>query len=135
MGLPTTEKCLLDAEEALGLRFAPAHRLRLLSENGGEVEAANDTWGLFPVQDISDRKRASRSANHIVRESILARKWPQFPGEVVAIAANGTGDYLVSFAAPNQPRRLDDHIFLWDHETGALVPVEVRWTTPNSRPA
>ena len=57
------------AEESLAIMLPAAVRARLLQENGGEIEADGDVWELFPVEDSTDRKRISRTANHIVRET------------------------------------------------------------------
>jgi hypothetical protein len=127
MTFTTTEEHVCRAEQELGLILPPAYRARLLRENGGEVEAADDTWQLFPVRDTTDRKRISRTANHLLREMTEARAWPRFPSLAVAIAANGSGDYLIIHPAESQPDRLADMVLHWDHETGALTPVEVTW--------
>jgi hypothetical protein len=127
MAFPTSEEHLQRAERQLGLTLPPTHRSRLLRINGGEVEAAGDTWELFAVQDTTDRKRLSRSASHIVRETTEARTWPRFPGDAVAIAANIAGDYLVLRPAHDDPGSLADTVLLWDHEEGTLNPVDVLW--------
>jgi len=128
MAFPTTEEFLRRAEENLGVALPPAIRTRLREENGGEIEAAGDVWELFPVQDSSDRKRISRTANHIVRETAQAREWPAFPVAAVAIASNGTGDYLILEPAKEDPRRLADQVLQWVHETGSATPVDVTWS-------
>ena len=63
-----------------------------------------------------------RTANHIIRENeALRRDWPDvLPVGHIAIAANGGGDYLV--LAPGR-----DDVWFWDHETGDLSKVTVRW--------
>ncbi len=127
MAFTTTEEHVRRAEQELGLTLPPAYRARLLRDNGGDVEAADDTWQLFPVQDTTDRKRVSRTANHLLREMTEARTWPQFPKSAVAIAANGNGDYLIVRPAESQPDRLADTVLHWDHETGALTSVDVTW--------
>ena len=124
MPFPGTEEILRRAEQELGLALPPPYRARLLRENGGEVDAADDTWELFPVQDTADRKRVSRTANHVVRETAEARTWSRFPAEAVAIAANGSGDYLILRPAAG---RLGDTVLLWDHELGTASPVDVTW--------
>ena len=125
MGFPTTDECLRKAEEALGVHLPPVLRDRLLRNNGGEVEAADDVWQLFPVQDTTDRKRLARSANHIVRETGEARKWSGFPATAIAIASNGSGDYLI--LDPRQHSNGGLAVLLWDHEVGSAEPVDVNW--------
>jgi hypothetical protein len=119
MAFPTSEEQIRAAENALAVAFPAALRRRLLRENGGELEAADDVWQLFPVQDTTDRKRLSRTANHIVRETAEARKWPGFPPAAIAIASDGSGNYLIL-----EPSGV---ILLWDHESGSVAPVEVTW--------
>ena len=127
MGFATTEDQLRRAEEGIGLALPVTLRSRLIRENGGEIQAADDIWQLFPVQDTSDRKRLSRTANHVLRETSEARKWPTFPPDAVAIAGNGTGDYLILRPASEAPPTLSDVVLFWDHETGEATPVDVEW--------
>ena len=117
MAFPTTQAMIERAEKLLGASLPAPYVTRLLRENGGEVSAAGDIWQLFPVLDDSDRKRVSRTANHILRETQVARKWPGFPPAALAIGANGSGDLLVLLRAENC---YVEPVFWWDHETGRL---------------
>ena len=120
MAFPVDE-ALIAAAEAQLQRGLPAElRERLRHENGGEIAAGGDMWSLYPVRDQGDRRRLKRTANHIVRETAAARSALGFPPESVAIAENGTGDYLIL-----RPRR--DTIEWWHHETGGMESVEVTW--------
>ena len=120
MSFPTTETCIDAAETALAIRLPRSWRDRLLRANGGEVELAEGAWQLFPVQDLSDRKRAGRTANHLVHETAVARTSHGFPADAVAIGEDGFGNYLVLRpAAPG--RDLEDQVYSWDHETGQLT--------------
>jgi hypothetical protein len=123
MAFPTTEDRVAAAEVQLGIRLPSGYRTRLMSQNGGEMEAADDDWLVFPVFDGSDRKRASRSANHIVRETQQAATWPGFPEGAVAIASNGTGDLLVFLA--RDKGQLDGRVQYWSHETQECSPTEL----------
>ena len=127
MAFPTTEEQLHRAEKEIGLALPSQLRARLLQENGGEISAGDDVWELFPVKDTSDRKRLARTANHLLRETEEARKWPDFPSEAVAIASNGTGNYLILRPADRASGALSETVFLWDHETGSADPVDVDW--------
>lgn len=124
MGFPVEEGRIADAEGELGRRLPSVLRERLLRNNGGDVEASkgvdDDGWQLHPVWDDSDRKRAGRTANHIVLETAEAREWQGFPEGAIAIASNGTGDRLVVLAST-------DEVFWWDHETGEAQAAEVDW--------
>jgi hypothetical protein len=126
MAFPTTENRIAAAEAQLGTRLPAEYRNRLMSQNGGELETADDDWQVFPVFDSSDRKRASRSANHIVRETQQAATWPGFPKGAVAIASNGTGDLLVFLPRDNE--QLDGRVQYWSHETQDCMPTALDFT-------
>jgi cell wall assembly regulator SMI1 len=127
---PVDEERVVAAEDALGRRLPDELRQRLMRDNGGDAEAVpsgegaqrdfDPHWELHAVWDDSDRKRAARSANHIVRETAEARGWAAFPEDAIAIASNGTGDRLIL-------QRGSDEFAHWDHETGAVQGVEVSW--------
>ena len=109
-----------EAENQLGRRLPADLRVRLSRSNGGEIGVSGDSWTIFPVWDPTNRKTMIRTSNHIIRENASARKWPGFPQEAIAIATNGSGDFLIS-------RAEDDFIEIWDHETGQMEPVEIDW--------
>lgn len=121
MPFPVGQSDMETAEAVLGARLPAALRLRLMRDNGGEVEVGEDFFELFKVLDTSDRvRRARTSARDIVSENQSAREWRGFPTAVVAIADNGTGDLLVLAL---EGSRLGERAFVWDHETGELVDV------------
>ncbi len=117
MPFPLAESYILDAESAIGSSLPPRYRAAIAKSNGGEVEAQYDTWRLHPLEDRSDRKRLARTAGHVVQETEQARKWANFPANVIAIASNGTGDFLV---LRQQDSVFADTVYLWAHENGAL---------------
>jgi hypothetical protein len=106
----------------LGIRLPQSYVRYMQRSNGGEVDAAGETWQLFPVFDESDNNRIKRTCNDIVRETKVAREWAGFPPSGVAIASNGAGDKLV-FLPHNSSESLADQIYWWDHETGNLTIV------------
>jgi hypothetical protein len=118
MPFPTTLEFIIEAESQLGVQLPESFRAHLLASNGGEVDAEDDTWQVFPVFDKSDRKRIARTANHIVYETKQARSWTGFPSAAVAIAENGTGDKLVFLPSAQDAKRLGSAVLHWDHETG-----------------
>jgi hypothetical protein len=129
-----TEERFIDAAEAkLGVRLPTALRARLLSANGGEVELDDDVWRLHPVFDTSDRKRNTRTANDIVRETASAREWRGFPATAVAIAGNGSGDFLVLLPSVEDPSTLDERIYVWNHETTKVELVAERFDEIGTR--
>jgi hypothetical protein len=116
MAFPVSEDKIAAAEAALGRSLPTVLRERLLADNGGEAEDHNgDGWFLHPVRDDSDRKRLSRTANDIVRETEAAREWDEFPADAVAIAGDGRGDALVLLPG-------SDEIYIWSHEGEPLEP-------------
>jgi hypothetical protein len=126
MPFATTDEHIRKAEEALGVQLPAVLRERLLRDNGGEIEAADDIWQLFPVQDTTDRKRLSRTASHIVRETAEARKWDGFPSRAIAIASNGSGDYLILQDMAGNGN-FADTVLLWSHDDASVTPVDVTW--------
>lgn len=123
MPFPTTEEFIRQAESQLGIRLPQDFRAYLIASNGGELEAVEDSWQLHPVFDSSDRKRAARTASHIVQETQQARAWAGFPSNAVAFASNGSGDFLVFLPEPKTPGALDDAVYVWRHETRDVMRV------------
>ncbi len=101
-----------------------------MRDNGGEITAMpiredqqedfDSYWDLHPVWDAADRRRAGRTASHIVLEAAEARAWPRFPDGAIPFASNGTADRLV--IADDS----DDFLY-WDHESGDTIRVRVWW--------
>lgn len=114
------ESFLKVAEQSLGMALPASYRSSMLRNNGGEIIAGSDTWELYPIADSSDRKRLSRTCNHILKETENCRLWERFPGNALAIATNGCGDHLVLV---NQDTRFSSEIYIWSHETGCLTKV------------
>ena len=83
MPFPVDVSLIQEAERQLGRKLPPDHRVRLHRLNGGNIQAVGDYWNLFPVWDSTDRRRMTRTANHIVRETKAARKerqgFPEIP--------------------------------------------------------
>jgi hypothetical protein len=123
MPFPTTPECIALAEAALQTHLPAPWRERLLRMNGGECILGGEGWQLFPVQDTTDRKRAGRTASHIVQETTAAREWRGFPEGGVAIAGNGSGDYLVLLPESAVPGPLAHRVYRWDHETADLTDI------------
>jgi hypothetical protein len=122
MPFPVDSVFIDRAAEKLGIRLPLSYVARMQRSNGGDVEAADDTWQLYPIFDDSDKTRIKRTCNDIVHETKLAREWPDFPAKAVAIADNGTGDKLV-FVPNVAGDRLAEDVYWWDHETGDLTAI------------
>ena len=117
MAFPVDLKYIIETEEELGVSFPALFKEKMTAENGGEAITENDNWNLYPFFDKSDKKRISRTCNHIVLETKQAREWDNFPLNAIAIAGNGCGDYLILISLDNN-KKLSEHIYLWHHETG-----------------
>jgi hypothetical protein len=124
MPFPVGDEQIQQAEQALGRALPAGLRERLRRDNGGDVAVEgypgdDPVWQLHPVQDTGDRRRAKRTADHLVRATEERRA--ELPEGTVVIAANGTGDLLVLPAGSDDPHWLD-------HETGDLHPVRTDWS-------
>jgi hypothetical protein len=127
---PVDEARIAEAERELGRRLPIDLRKRLMRDNGGDLTAmpvreAQDEdfdpyWELHPVSDGSDRRRAARTASHILREAAEAGSWPGFPDGAIPFAHNGTGDRLLIASD-------SDDILYWNHEDGSTLRVRVWW--------
>ena len=122
MPFPIDENYVSQTEEKLGVTFPQAFREKMMAENGGEVKTPADAWQLHPFFDASDKKRLKRTCNDIVRETCAAREWRGFPDGAVAIGSNGGGDLLILMPSENG-QALQQTVFWWDHETGAVSKV------------
>ncbi|MFO6505314.1 SMI1/KNR4 family protein [Corynebacterium freneyi] len=120
MGFPVDESRIRAAEEALGLTFPDVLRQRLMSENGGEIDDADEGyWFLYPVYDDSDRRRLARSANHVVKETETRRSEADgFPQDAVPVAEDQEGNAIVLLPG-------DDRFYVWDHELRETEPIEL----------
>lgn len=92
----------------------------MVQENGGELMTEDDDWQLFPFFDKSDKKRISRTCNHIGLETKQAREWDDFPPNGIAIGSNGCGDILLLLPTTENIKKLNEEVFIWFHETGKM---------------
>lgn len=120
MPFDLAESFISAAEQLLGATLPEAYRGTMLKKNGGELEIEDDVWQQYPIADTSDRKRISRTINHIIKETQHLKSWPGFPEEAVAIAGNGSGDQLVLLKAGAS---FGQEIYIWAHETGQLQKI------------
>lgn len=111
------EEQLVQTEQELGCSLPFEYREAMKLDNGGEVQTEEDDWELYPIRDSSDRKRISRTCNHIVSETKSCKGFGNFPENAVAIAGNGLGDQMVFL---KEKGRFLSEVYLWLHETGEL---------------
>ncbi|OAB62196.1 hypothetical protein AY599_14725 [Leptolyngbya valderiana BDU 20041] len=123
MPFPISRDEIVKTETQLGLAFSPRFVDRMMRDNGGTIQADGEFWELHPFRNSTDRKMLARTANHIARETIQCREWPEFPQCGVAIASNGTGDALILLPTESDSKTLGETIYLWEHETGVVKPV------------
>ena len=112
-----SEEQLAQTEKELGARLPEEYREAMMADNGGEVSTEEDDWEFYPIRDTSDRKRLSRTCNHIVKETESARGFGNFPENAIAIAGNGLGDQMVLV---REEASFKSTVYLWLHETGEL---------------
>ncbi|MEE8114630.1 MAG: SMI1/KNR4 family protein [Nitrososphaerales archaeon] len=72
MPFDLSEDQLIATEKELAATFPKSYRSKMKRANGGSVEAADDVWELIPIRDVSDRKRLSRTTNHVLLETALS---------------------------------------------------------------
>lgn len=120
MPFDLAENFISAAEELLGAKLPASYRSSMLMRNGGELEIEDDVWQQYPIADSSDRKRLSRTANHVTKETNYLKSWPGFPEEAVAIAGNGSGDQLVML---REGTSFGHEIYIWAHETGEIQKI------------
>ena len=120
MPFDLAEKFVDAVESALGAALPDDYKAAMRRSNGGEIEAHDDDWTLYPIADTSDKKRLARTANHILVETQGCREWPNFPERALAIANNGAGDQLVYL---RNGSTFSPIVYAWSHETGKLEEV------------
>lgn len=120
------EQYILAAEAELGCKLPKSYRHAMMQINGGEIIIDEDEpvyWTLFPIKDISDKKRIIRTCNDILRETKSAKQWDFFPDadfEPLFIAEDSAGNYLFFKIENGQIR---PEVFYVDHEIGEDVQI------------
>jgi hypothetical protein len=114
------EKFILQAETELEANLPKSYKASMQKNNGGEIKISGDIWEQYPIFDNSDRKRISRTCNHIISETKSCEGFGDFPPKAIAIAGNGCGDQLVLF---KQNSSYGNTIYIWSHETGEVDKV------------
>ena len=117
MPFPVDIKYIQEAETRLGAVFPIEYTEFMCALNGGEFVLGDEDWILYPVADTSDRKRISRTANHLELETNEWRKWDGTPEGAICVADNQVGDKLVMLRDGD---RYLPSIYKWDHETRDL---------------
>ncbi|MDM5271763.1 SMI1/KNR4 family protein [Sulfurovum sp. zt1-1] len=111
------EEQIAQAEKELDAKLPYEYREAMKLNNGGEASTDEDDWEFYPIKDTSDRKRLSRTCNHIINETKSCRGFGNFPENALAIASNGFGDQMVFLKEDGQYLNT---VYLWLHETGEI---------------
>lgn len=101
----------------MGAKLPHEYREAMKIDNGGEASTEEDDWEFYPIKDISNRKRLSRTSNHIINETESCQGFGYFPESAITIAGNGFGDQMVFL---KEGESFGDTVYLWLHETGEL---------------
>ena len=113
MPFPIDEKYIIETESELNVKFPAEFKNRMKKSNGGEIGLDDFFFQLHPFFDKSDKKRISRTCNHIGLETKNARGWNGFPENGIVIGDGGSGDLI--FLQHNGNGILSEEIYLWDH--------------------
>ena len=120
MAFNISDEKIAKTEASLGRRLPPVYRSIMGESNGGTAFDEEDQWDIYPIQDDSDRKRLSRSCNHIIAETKSAKEWKGFPAEGLVVGGNGFGDVMLLLPSETDPTLFSDRLFVYWHETGKV---------------
>lgn len=118
---PLDARFILAAERKLGATLPDSYRHAMMRANGGSVVTDDDTWWLYPIADDSDSRRFARTWADIVVETQVCRDLTGFPEDAVAIAHNGSGDFLLF---RRRGDRFGPEVYEWLHEEQEVYKVE-----------
>ncbi|PCI35130.1 MAG: SMI1/KNR4 family protein [Flavobacteriaceae bacterium] len=121
MPFPVNEKYIIETESEMKIKFPNEFKNRMMKSNGGELSTEEYEFELFPFFDKSDRKRISRTCNHIGLETKNAREWNGFPENGIAIGSDGIGNLII--LTHNGNRILTDNVYFWNHEIGQIEKI------------
>lgn len=62
-------KYILDLEKKLEVMLPITYKQIMKQNNGGTIYLDEDDWELFPIEDKLDKKRISRTCNHVIYET------------------------------------------------------------------
>jgi SMI1 / KNR4 family (SUKH-1) len=123
MAFDISEEQVAATELQIGRKLPPTYRSMMMANNGGTAVDDEDQWDVHPIRDTSDRKRLSRSCNHILAETKSAQEWRGFPKDALAIGGNGFGDVMLLLPSPSDNSVYGDRIYAFWHETGEVKPL------------
>lgn len=115
------EKYIRETESELNVKFPSEFKNRMIKLNGGELVTDEFEFELYPFFDKSDRKRISRTCNHIALETKNAREWNGFPKNGIVIGFDGFRNLIILTHSGNGI--LTDEIHFWNHEIGQVEKI------------
>lgn len=115
------EKYIRETESELNVKFPSEFKNRMIKLNGGELVTDEFEFELYPFFDKSDRKRISRTCNHIALETKNAREWNGFPKNGIVIGFDGFGNLIILTHSGNGI--LTDEIHFWNYEIGQVEKI------------
>ncbi len=121
MPFPIDEKYIIETESELNVKFPLEFKNRMKKSNGGKLVTNEFEFELYPFFDKSDRKRISRTCNHIALETKNAREWNGFPEYGIAIGSDGFGNLII--LTHNGDGILTDEIYFWNHEIAQMEKI------------
>lgn len=121
MAFDISEDQVAATEAILGRKLPPIYRALMMRNNGGTAFDEEDQWELHPIRDNSDRKRLSRTCNHVILETRAAKDWNGFPEQALAIGGNGFGDIMILLPSNKDSSTYSDEIFVFMHETAEVL--------------
>ncbi len=121
MPFPIDQKYIVETKSELNVKFPTEFKNPMKKINGGELVTDELEFEFYPFFDKSDRKRISRTCNHIGLETKNARESNRFPKNVIAIGSDGFGNQLI--LTHNGNGILSDEIYFWDHEIGEIEKI------------
>ncbi len=114
MPFPLDKKYIKETESELNVKFQSEFKKRMIKSNGGELVTDDFEFELYPFFDKSDRKRISRTCNHIGLETKHAHQWNGFPKNGIVIGSDGFGNLII--LTHSGDGILSDEIYFWNHE-------------------
>ncbi len=121
MPFPIENQYIILMENNLKVKFPEKFKQRMMRNNGGELNNYTYEFDLYPFFDKKNRKRISRTCNHIEQETKRARKWRGFPDNAIAIGSDGCGKQLILIHDGNGI--LGEELLIWDHETNKIQQI------------
>lgn len=117
------EEFIIRAEQDLNiLKFPENYRQFMMRSNGGFFEVGNEDsdeyvgFDLYPIADISDKKRMQRTFNNVVRETLNTRKHyvsGECDNSILIGDDGGRGVYLFKI---NPDRSVDENVWYRTHD-------------------